>query len=219
MTVRLKSLLILGFIIFLYGIYYWGIPAVVDVSSRVELIKSLSQKVGYKIELVNPKLKMGLRPSVIVSADSFALLNDDKSKALEVKSPYVKIAILPLLFKRIDVRDFTADKIVAQIYYDKNIKIGQYPINFDVKTAMKLAHAKAKLNEYRFDMQDLNNGKRLSLVGQYLDLDSNGVIDLSSLKEKILTLPDDTKVLSGHGPDTTIGREKAENPYLNGEFY
>ena len=29
--------------------------------------------------------------------------------------------------------------------------------------------AKAKLNEYRFDMQDLNNGKRLSLVGQYLD--------------------------------------------------
>ena len=42
---------------------------------------------------------------------------------------------------------------------------------------------------------------------------------ISSLKEKILTLPDDTKVLSGHGPDTTIGREKAENPYLNGEFY
>lgn len=42
---------------------------------------------------------------------------------------------------------------------------------------------------------------------------------LTSLKEKILILPDDTKVLSGHGPDTTIGREKAENPYLNGEFY
>ena len=172
MTVRLKSLLILGLILFLYGIYYWGIPAIVNVSSRIELIKSLSQKAGYKIELVNPKLKMGLRPSIIVSADSFELLNDDKSKALEIKSPYVKIAILPFLFKRIDIRDFTADKIVAQIYYDKNIKIGQYPINFDVKTAMKLAHAKAKLNEYRFDMQDLNNGKRLSLVGQYLDLDS-----------------------------------------------
>ena len=42
---------------------------------------------------------------------------------------------------------------------------------------------------------------------------------LTALKEKILTLPDDTKVLSGHGPDTTIGREKADNPYLNGEFY
>ena len=42
---------------------------------------------------------------------------------------------------------------------------------------------------------------------------------LTSLKEKILTLPDDTKVLSGHGPDTVIGREKVENPYLNGEFY
>ena len=42
---------------------------------------------------------------------------------------------------------------------------------------------------------------------------------LTSLKEKILILPDDTKVLSGHGPDTTIGREKTDNPYLNGEFY
>lgn len=42
---------------------------------------------------------------------------------------------------------------------------------------------------------------------------------LTSLKEKILILPDDIKVLSGHGPDTTIGREKTDNPYLNGEFY
>lgn len=35
-----------------------------------------------------------------------------------------------------------------------------------------------------------------------------------SLKEKILSLPDETEVLPGHGPMTTIGREKAENPFL-----
>ncbi len=34
------------------------------------------------------------------------------------------------------------------------------------------------------------------------------------IKEKILTLPDNTKVLSGHGPDTTVGREKNGNPFL-----
>jgi glyoxylase-like metal-dependent hydrolase (beta-lactamase superfamily II) len=38
--------------------------------------------------------------------------------------------------------------------------------------------------------------------------------DMSKLKEsfkRLLSLPEDTTVLSGHGPETTIGREKREN--------
>ncbi len=37
---------------------------------------------------------------------------------------------------------------------------------------------------------------------------------LASLRRVILPLPDETLVLSGHGPATTIGRERASNPYL-----
>ncbi|MGB2570621.1 MBL fold metallo-hydrolase [Micromonospora citrea] len=37
---------------------------------------------------------------------------------------------------------------------------------------------------------------------------------LTSLREKVLPLADDTVVLPGHGPATTIGRERATNPYL-----
>ncbi len=37
-----------------------------------------------------------------------------------------------------------------------------------------------------------------------------------SLKDKILPLPDDTLVLTGHGPATTIGRERHTNPFLRG---
>jgi glyoxylase-like metal-dependent hydrolase (beta-lactamase superfamily II) len=37
---------------------------------------------------------------------------------------------------------------------------------------------------------------------------------LTSLRDKILPLPDDTAVLPGHGPATTIGQERASNPYL-----
>jgi len=37
---------------------------------------------------------------------------------------------------------------------------------------------------------------------------------LTSLREKILPLADDTVVLPGHGPVTTIGRERASNPFL-----
>jgi hydroxyacylglutathione hydrolase len=37
---------------------------------------------------------------------------------------------------------------------------------------------------------------------------------VSGIKDKLLTLPDETKVYPGHGPETTIGREKAYNQYL-----
>jgi hydroxyacylglutathione hydrolase len=37
---------------------------------------------------------------------------------------------------------------------------------------------------------------------------------LTSLRDKILPLADDTVVLPGHGPETTIGRERASNPFL-----
>lgn len=37
---------------------------------------------------------------------------------------------------------------------------------------------------------------------------------MHSIQEKLMTLPDDTTVCSGHGPVTTIGRERASNPWL-----
>jgi hydroxyacylglutathione hydrolase len=37
---------------------------------------------------------------------------------------------------------------------------------------------------------------------------------LSGIRQKLWPVPDETEVLPGHGPTTTIGREKATNPFL-----
>lgn len=39
---------------------------------------------------------------------------------------------------------------------------------------------------------------------------------MTSVREKLLVLPDEIKVYCGHGPETTIGHERKCNPYLNG---
>jgi hydroxyacylglutathione hydrolase len=37
---------------------------------------------------------------------------------------------------------------------------------------------------------------------------------IRSLREKVMALPDDTLVVPGHGPLTTIGEERESNPFL-----
>ncbi len=48
------------------------------------------------------------------------------------------------------------------------------------------------------------------------DLGGDPAVYARTLREVILGLPDETIVRCGHGPDTTIGVERRENPFLNG---
>jgi hydroxyacylglutathione hydrolase len=74
--------------------------------------------------------------------------------------------------------------------------------------------------------EDLQDGvPQVILSGDLLFAGSIGRTDLPggdhaamlrSLAAKVLTLPDEVVVLPGHGPQTTIGRERAMNPFLRG---
>jgi glyoxylase-like metal-dependent hydrolase (beta-lactamase superfamily II) len=46
----------------------------------------------------------------------------------------------------------------------------------------------------------------------------DGAALLRSIRSRLLPLPDDTVVHSGHGPATTIGEERAANPFLTGAY-
>ena len=74
-----------------------------------------------------------------------------------------------------------------------------------------------------FRLPDAEDSRDLVLSGDVLFAGSIGRTDLPggdytammrSLATKILPLADETVVLPGHGPRTTIGRERTSNPYL-----
>ncbi len=65
--------------------------------------------------------------------------------------------------------------------------------------------------------------EQIVFVGDTLFADSIGRTDMpggstaqliKSIKQKLLTLPDETVVYPGHGPQTLIGRERTHNQYL-----
>ncbi len=69
--------------------------------------------------------------------------------------------------------------------------------------------------------------ERKVFVGDCLFAGSVGRTDLpggstrqlmDSIHDKILTLGDDVTVYSGHGPETTVGRERRTNPFLTGRY-
>ncbi len=68
-------------------------------------------------------------------------------------------------------------------------------------------------------------GEGVVISGDALFAGSVGRVDMPggsmevlmrSISERLLALPDETVVLSGHGPETTIGEERAHNPFLAG---
>ncbi len=68
-----------------------------------------------------------------------------------------------------------------------------------------------------------DNTPPIAFVGDVIFLGSVGRTDFydgdfeqlaAGIRAKVFTLPDETVLFSGHGPATTVGREKAENPYL-----
>lgn len=67
-------------------------------------------------------------------------------------------------------------------------------------------------------------GQGVVITGDTLFADSVGRTDLpggsheqliASIKAKLMPLPDETVVWPGHGPSSTIGRERRMNPYIN----
>jgi hydroxyacylglutathione hydrolase len=76
---------------------------------------------------------------------------------------------------------------------------------------------------YRVDYDGSEDVSQIMFFGDFLFAGSIGRTDLTggshdemqvSLRDRVLPLPDDIVVLPGHGGQTSVGRERATNPFL-----
>jgi hydroxyacylglutathione hydrolase len=73
----------------------------------------------------------------------------------------------------------------------------------------------------------LDREEKVFFVGDLIFRDGVGRTDLSggdwdklfeSIRQEVLILPDDVQLLPGHGPASTVGRERRMNPFLGGGY-
>jgi hydroxyacylglutathione hydrolase len=105
-------------------------------------------------------------------------------------------------------------KVDRHIADDEMLEVG----NLRLRSLYTPGHAPGHLAFYAEEQEVVFSGDALfaGSVGR-TDLPGGSMeVLLRSISERLLTLPDATRVLSGHGPETTIGRERMTNPFLGG---
>ena len=161
----------LSILVFSCGLYTWGIPAVVNIEShKSDIEKLIFEKTKYKVDIGTPKLSMGMFPSVWLESDKVKLLNDDGSAAGTIDYPKIKIKLLPLLKKKIEVAKFSAQKEEIHLIFtkDSRFKIGQYLIEMPKKKGdFELSKMNLELGEYNIYLDDIKYNQKIKYSGKY----------------------------------------------------
>ena len=139
-----------------------------------------------------------------------------------------KIWDIELAINKLDLEILNGAHLVAQSYGFNNYEPSPLPSRYikegdfitfgqsKLKIIFTPGHAPGHISLY-------SQKDNFIISGDVLFMNSIGRTDLpggdyeiliKTIKTKLLTLPEKTKVCCGHGPDTTIDNEKKNNPFL-----
>ena len=173
MSRKLKIALITGAALLTCGLYTWGIPAFLNTDSNRNFAEEkIFETSGYRIDLGKAKISMGVFPSVWLKSDNISIYNDDKTKALSIDNPKLKLKLFPLLRKKIEISKLSADREDIYLVYSKDSEfmLGQYPLKLpEKKSEFALAKIDMNLGNYNIFLDDRKNAKKISLLGEYIN--------------------------------------------------
>lgn len=180
---------------------------VVDPGDNIEDIQRILERHGLKATAIvvthahidhvagAQKLKELTGAPVYLNSNDAALLSalDQQAKWLQVETP-----------DRVEVDNDARDAV--------SLKLGQN----ELQVMHTPGHTQGSISLYIPSQSKLIAGDTLfrDSVGRTDLPGGDGRQILSSIKTRLLVLPDETVVIPGHGPSTTIGRERERNPFL-----
>jgi len=173
MKTRLKTLIILFLLAGLYAIYYFVVPIVFDIQSKTPHIANLvKNRYGLDVKISNPKLKMGLLPSVWIDASNISIEEKDEFKPFTAVNPKIKILLLPLLLGKIQVVYFSCDNLNMEFKFDKHSRfyLGNYLLVGNSNPVLSLDNSQMSINKYKIHLIDELQSKNILLEGNYFEL-------------------------------------------------
>ncbi|HEY1208446.1 MAG TPA: MBL fold metallo-hydrolase [Terracidiphilus sp.] len=184
-----------------------GEAIVIDPGNEAERIHGRLTELGLKLKQIllthahidhaggALKLKQLTGAAIFLNDDDRSLLNTMKMQASWIGIPTPETA--PPDEGLTDGQIVGLERYPAQVIHTPGHTQGSVCLHF---APLKLLVAGDTLFEGSIGRTDLPGGN----FDQIID----------SLHNRLLALPDETRVLTGHGPETTIGAERRSNPFL-----
>lgn len=144
-------------------------------------------------------VRKGTSAPVLIHEDDAELLKDD-TRNLSSMMIMGSVEVIP-------------DKLLKD---GEKLVLGDYTINIIHTPGHTPGGISIKIEDNLFTGDTLFAGS----IGR-TDFEGSSYEDIiSSIKKKLILYPDDTAIYPGHGPSSTIGREKKYNPFIiNWEYF
>lgn len=182
---------------------------VIDPGGDIDEIEKVIQKEGLNIKYII--LTHG-------HADHIAALNELKKKtnALILIHPADSDMLVDPIY---NLSSFTGEDLIcpkADKFLDDGdkVKVG----GFELEVLHTPGHSPGGISLFGDKMIFTGDALFCGGIGRTDFPGSSHTQLLNSIKNKILSKPDDTVVHPGHGPETTIGEEKRNNPWIRGNL-
>lgn len=187
-------------------------PGCSNAKERAELLKTIADLGLKPVRLINTHCHVDHIPGNPLIAATYDIgleIHPDEVQVLRDAPDFANIFQIEMSGEQPPVKAFINEGDV--------IKFG----NTALKVLLTPGHSPGSISFYNETEGYVISGDVLFYrsVGRYDLPGADGGTLFQSITTQLMTLPDDVKVYSGHGPDTTIGSERRHNPFLKREMF
>jgi hydroxyacylglutathione hydrolase len=187
-------------------------PGCSNAAEQAQLIKTIDDMGLKPVRLINTHCHVDHIPGNPLIAETYHIgleIHPDEVPVLRDAPNFADIFQIEMAGEQPPVRAYINDGDV--------IRFGKTSL----KTLLTPGHSPGSISLYNEPDGYVISGDVLFYrsVGRYDLPGASGPVLFNSIMSRLMILPDDVKVYSGHGTDTTIGSERRHNPFLKKEMF